>query len=294
MDIQRTGPSTGMPTRTQQSDLISAAYASHGDTKNVLLFPSNPKECFDMTVMSFDLAEQLQTPVILMSDLDLGMNVHQCDPIEWDDKQVYQRGKVLNEQQLTDLTEKWGRYLDVDGDGIPYRTIPGAHPEKGAYFTRGTSHDEYAAYTEDGEIYARGMQRLLVKWNTAKKMVPAAYVSGHQSEIGVIYYGTSDYSSKEALDKLRSEQSIDAMRIKAFPFGPEVAAFIDSHPVLFVIEQNRDAQMKTLLVNELSIDPKTIISVLNIDGMPITAEFLVTEIQSQLDTLAVSQLKQEA
>jgi 2-oxoglutarate ferredoxin oxidoreductase subunit alpha len=298
MDIQRTGPSTGMPTRTQQSDLISAAYASHGDTKNVLLFPANPKECFDMTVTGFDLAERLQTPVMLMSDLDLGMNVHQCDPIEWDDSRVYDRGKVLNEEQLTDLKERWGRYLDVDGDGIPFRTIPGTHPEKGAYFTRGSSHDEYAAYTEDGEVYARGMQRLLVKWDTAKKLVPAAEVSADSTDqgcqVGVIYYGTSHYSSQEALDRLRSTQAIDAMRIKAFPFGSEVGTFIAEHAVIFLIEQNRDAQMKTLLVNELSVNPSKIISVLNIDGMPITAEFLVHEIQSHLDQVAISNIHQEA
>ena len=298
MDIQRTGPSTGMPTRTQQSDLISAAYASHGDTKHVLLFPANPKECFDMTVTGFDLAERLQTPVILMSDLDLGMNVHQCDPIEWDDSRVYDRGKVLNQQQLTDLKERWGRYLDVDGDGIAYRTIPGTHPEKGAYFTRGSSHDEYAVYTEDGEVYAQGMQRLLVKWDTAKKLVPAAELSEEPSDqdcqVGVIYYGTSHYSSHEALDKLRSTQAIDAMRIKAFPFGAEVSSFIAQHAVIFLIEQNRDAQMKTLLVNELSVDPNKIVSVLNIDGMPITAEFLVHEIQSHLDQVAISNIHQEA
>ncbi len=287
MDIQRTGPSTGMPTRTQQSDLISAAYASHGDTKHVLLFPSNPKECFEMTVTGFDLADRLQTPVILMSDLDLGMNVHQCDPIEWDDNRVYDRGKVLDEQQLNDLSERWGRYLDVDGDGIPYRTIPGTHPEKGAFFTRGSSHDEYAAYTEDGMAYARGMTRLLVKWDTAKTLVPAAEIDSAKADIGVIYYGTSAYSAQEALDQLRRHHSIDAMRIKAFPFGEEVAAFIEQHSIIFLIEQNRDAQMKTLLVNELTIDPNIIISVLNIDGMPITAEFLVTEIQYHLDQLAV-------
>lgn len=293
MDIQRTGPSTGMPTRTQQSDLISAAYASHGDTRHVLLFPANPTECFDMTVSGFDLADRLQTPVILMSDLDLGMNVHQCDPIEWDDSRVYDRGKVLNEQQLTDLSERWGRYLDVDGDGIPYRTIPGTHPEKGAYFTRGSSHDEYAAYTEDGTVYARGMERLLVKWDTAKTLVPTAEISAKKADIGVMYYGTSAYSSQEALDQLRSHQDIDTMRLKAFPFGPEVAEFIARHPILFLIEQNRDAQMKTLLVNELAIDPKTIISVLNIDGMPITAEFLVAEIQSHLNQAAIKRADQQ-
>ncbi len=294
MDIQRTGPSTGMPTRTQQSDLLSAAYASHGDTKHVLLFPANPKECFEMTVAGFDLTERLQTPVILMSDLDLGMNIHQCDPIEWDDSRAYDRGKVLNEQQLTDMKERWGRYLDVDGDGIPYRTIPGTHPEKGAFFTRGSSHDEYAVYTEDGEVYAEGMQRLMVKWDTAKRIVPAAEISGNECQVGVIYYGTSDYSSKEALDQLRSTQKIDSMRLKAFPFGEEVKDFVNDHEVLFVIEQNRDAQMKTMLVNELSVDPNKIIPVLNIDGMPITATFLVTEIQSHLNKISITEIQQEA
>ncbi len=241
-----------------------------------------------MTVTGFDLAERLQTPIILMSDLDLGMNVHQCDPIEWDDSRVYDRGKVLNEQQLTDLNERWGRYLDVDGDGIPYRTIPGTHPEKGAYFTRGSSHDEYAAYTEDGEVYARGMQRLLLKWDTAKTLVPTAEISTKNGQVGVIYYGTSHYSSQEALDRLRTTQAIDSMRIKAFPFGPEVHSFVSQHQVIFLIEQNRDAQMKTLLVNELVVDPNKIISVLNIDGMPITAEFLVNEIESHLDKLVIN------
>lgn len=294
MDIQRTGPSTGMPTRTQQSDLIAAAYASHGDTKNVLLFPANPTECFNMTVVGFDLAERLQTPIILMSDLDLGMNVHQCEPIQWDDNHVYDRGKVLTKKQLDELPERWGRYLDVDGDGIPYRTIPGTHPEKGAYFTRGSSHDEYAAYTEDGEVYAKGMQRLLVKWDTAKKVVPAAEIVSQDCQVGVVYYGTSDYSSQEALDQLRQKQPIDSMRIKAFPFGEEVKSFVENHEVLFVIEQNRDAQMKTLLVNELAMNPKKIIEILNIDGLPITAEFLSNEIQLHLDQLTITNIHQEA
>ena len=193
-DIQRTGPSTGMPTRTQQSDVLSSAYASHGDTKNILLFPSTPKECFEMTVEGLELAEKLQTPVIMMSDLDLGMNVHLSDPITWDDSKIYDRGKVLNHDELENLSTKWqgkwGRYLDVDGDGIPYRTIPGAHPEKGAFFTRGSSHDEYAVYTEDGNVYAEGMYRLTKKWETAKDMVPAPEIIDNNNKIGMIYYGT--------------------------------------------------------------------------------------------------------
>lgn len=279
VDIQRSGPSTGMPTRTQQSDILATAYASHGDTKNVLLFPSSPTECFDMTVQGMDLSEKLQTPVIMMSDLDLGMNSHMSDPIKWDDDYEWDRGKVLNFNDLENKKERWGRYLDVDGDGIPYRTIPGTHPTKGAFFTRGSSHDEYAVYTEDGKVYADGMIRLLKKWNTAKSFVPPAKIKGNHNEIGIMYYGTSSYAAKEADDLLKEHNIIvDKMRIRAFPFGQEVEDFVQSHQSLFMIEQNRDAQMKTLLVNELQIDPKKIHEVLNIDGMPITAQYIAEEI----------------
>jgi 2-oxoglutarate ferredoxin oxidoreductase subunit alpha len=283
-DIQRTGPSTGMPTRTQQSDVLSAAYASHGDTKNVLLFPSTPKECFEMTVEGLELAEKLQTPVIMMSDLDLGMNVHLSDPIQWNDAKVYDRGKVLNHDELENLSAKWqgkwGRYLDVDGDGIPYRTIPGTHPEKGAFFTRGSSHDEYAAYTEDGTVYAKGMYRLDKKWDTAKDMVPAPEIIDAKNKIGMIYYGTSMDSAQEAVDYMnKSGRKVDQMRILGFPFNQDVKSFIESHELVFVVEQNRDAQLKTLLVNELQIPPFRLPSVLNIDGMPITAQFIMQEMQ---------------
>ena len=285
VDIQRSGPSTGMPTRTQQSDVLPAAYASHGDTKHVLLFPANPKECFDMTVIGLDLAERLQTPVLLMSDLDLGMNTHMSDPIQWDESQIYDRGKVLDYDDLEKKKERWGRYLDVDGDGIPYRTIPGTHPTKGAFFTRGSSHDEYAAYTENGKIYEKGMHRLLTKWNTAKSMVPQAVISEKSSDIGVIYYGTSSCAAKEADDMLTEQgHQFDEMRIKAFPFGTEVEEFIKSHSTLFVVEQNRDAQMKSLLVNELQVVPSKLIEVLNIDGMPITAQFIVDEILEHINS----------
>ncbi len=284
VDIQRSGPSTGMPTRTQQSDVLMAAYASHGDTKQVLLFPSTPKECFDMTVAGLDLAERLQTPVIMMSDLDLGMNTHLSEPITWDDNYAYDRGKVLNFEDLENKKERWGRYLDVDGDGIPYRTIPGTHPTKGAFFTRGSSHDEYAAYTEDGKIYAKGMERLLVKWDTAKTLVPKAEINSKGNSIGVIYYGTSSYAAKEADDLLRQNNcQVDEMRIKSFPFGQEVADFVEKHETIFVVEQNRDAQMKTLLVNELHVTPNKFIEVLNIDGMPITAQYITDEIFGYLD-----------
>lgn len=279
VDIQRSGPSTGMPTRTQQSDVLPAAYASHGDTKHVLLFPANPKECFDMTVIGMDLSERLQTPVMLMSDLDLGMNTHMSEPFQWDDSNVWDRGKVLDFDGLEKKKQRWGRYLDVDGDGIPYRTIPGTHPTKGAFFTRGSSHDEYAVYTEDGKVYEKGMHRLLKKWDTAKTLVPKANIIEHGSDVGVIYFGTSSCAAREADDLLNEQgHKLDEMRIKAFPFGPEVVDFVNSHTTIFVIEQNRDAQMKSLIVNELQIDPNKIIEILNIDGMPITAQLIVDKI----------------
>ena len=284
IDVQRTGPSTGMPTRTQQSDIMEAAYASHGDTKHVLLFPSTPKECFEMTAEAFDLAEQLQTPVMVMTDLDLGMNDHVSPPFEWDDNRVYKRGKVLSASDLENV-QRFGRYLDVDGDGITYRTYPGTHPTKGSFFTRGTSRDEYAAYTEDGGAYQRNMDRLIKKWNTAKTMVPAPeLIHGKQkSEYGMIFFGTSQYATEEAADLLKLEGIyMDAMRIKAFPFNKSVEEFIDSHEKVFVIEQNRDAQMRSLMMIELGASPAKLISVLNYDGTPITAAHILKQILSKI------------
>ncbi|HAN29179.1 MAG TPA: 2-oxoacid:acceptor oxidoreductase subunit alpha, partial [Haliea salexigens] len=251
-DVQRAGPSTGMPTRTQQSDVLSAAYASHGDTKQVLLFPSTPRECFDFGALSFDLAERLQTPIILMTDLDLGMNDNMSPPLTWDDARRYDRGKVLNAEQLEEM-ERYGRYLDVDGDGICYRTIPGTHPDKGAFFTRGTSRDEYAVYTEKGEEYEKNMHRLMAKWETIKEWVPRPVET--QSEQGtdtaILFYGTSEESSMEARDYLAEDGvPLNAMRVRAFPFNHEVADFIARHERVFVIEQNRDAQLRTLLMAE--------------------------------------------
>ena len=287
IDVQRTGPSTGMPTRTQQSDIMEAAYASHGDTKHVLLFPSTPKECFDMTIDSFDLAEELQTPVILMTDLDLGMNDHVSKPLTWDDKREYKRGKVLDAAALEKI-EKFGRYLDVDKDGITYRTLPGTHPTKGSFFTRGTSRDEYATYTEDSAAYQRNMDRLIRKWNTAKNMVPdpQLYQKKNKSKFGMIFFGTSTYSAEEAMDILKEEEVVvDALRLKSFPFNKTVEDFINSHDKVFVIEQNRDAQMKSLLMIELQADPKKLISVLNYDGMPITADNILKQITLNLSTI---------
>jgi 2-oxoglutarate ferredoxin oxidoreductase subunit alpha len=284
VDVQRTGPSTGMPTRTQQSDILEGAYASHGDTKHVLLFPSTPKECFDFTVESFDLAEGLQTPVIIMTDLDLGMNDHMTPPLEWDDKREYKRGKVLDAEALEKI-EKFGRYLDVDKDGITYRTIPGTHPSKGSFFTRGTSRDEYAVYTEDSGSYQRNMDRLMKKWDTAKKMVPApeVYQKSNKSENGILFFGTSQYAAEEAMDILKEQgKPVDAIRLKSFPFNKTVEDFINSHKRVFVIEQNRDAQMKSMLMIELGINPAKLISVLNYNGLPITADNILEQIAKNL------------
>ena len=278
--VQRGGPSTGMPTRTQQPDLISTAYASHGDTKHPLLFPSTPTECFDFTVAAFDLADRLQTPVFMMSDLDLGMNNHMSPPLKWDDSKKYDLGKVLSAEDL-DKMEEYGRYLDVDGDGICYRTIPGTHPTKGSFFTRGTSRDEYARYSEDGDVYVRVVNRLLKKWETAKSLVPKPRfrMQDPKSSYGLIFFGTTRYAALEAIDLLVAEDILlDGMRILAFPFNDEVEAFIDEHEAIFVIEQNRDAQMRTLLINELEINPKKLIKVLNFDGMPITADTIKNQI----------------
>lgn len=279
IDVQRGGPSTGMPTRTQQSDILLAAYASHGDTKHPLLFPATPTECFEMTAEAFDLAERMQTPVMVMTDLDLGMNDHLCPPFEWDDSKQFDRGKVLDAEDLEKVKE-FGRYLDVDGDGIPYRTIPGTHPTKGSYFTRGSSKDEYARYTEEGEAYKRNMDRLLKKWETIKDLVPGPEHSGTgKNKEGVIFFGTSAYAALEATDRLGAAGvEVDTLRLKAFPFNTAVQEFIEQHEHVYVVEQNRDAQMRSLLMIELGIDPKKLVSILNYDGFPITAGLIVNGI----------------
>ena len=288
VDVQRAGPSTGMPTRTQQSDILMGAYASHGDTKHVLLFPSTPAECFDMMADAFDLAENLQTPVLVMSDLDLGMNDHLSAPFFWEKDRKYKRGKVLSNEDLEKMNTRYGRYLDIDNDGIPYRTIPGAHPTKGAYFTRGSSHDEYGLYTEDSAAYVRVMERLEKKFETAKQIVPKPfmYQKKDKSKIGILFFGTSTYSSEEAKDILLLQGvEIDAMRLRAFPFNEDVNLFIENHDFVFLIEQNRDAQMRTLLIGELDVNPKKLIKVLNYDGMPITADFIVNKITKELELM---------
>jgi len=373
IDVQRTGPSTGMPTRTQQSDILLAAYASHGDTKHPLLFPASPKECFEMTAAAFDLTERLQTPVIVMTDLDLGMNDHVTEPLTWDDSLVYDRGKVLTSQQLDVLSKaiadmqdavdehglqangnghgesaavlseldaqpdgdqstsqpleqfkgKFGRYLDIDDDGIPYRTIPGTHETRGAFVTRGSSRDEYAVYTEDGDVYRRNMDRLARKWDTAKELVPqpefyrdagtggqgddgrhetgdgrpesepgavatgSSSIQNPQSKIqnreGVIFFGTSTYAAVEAIELLEEDGiTLDAMRARAFPFGKAFRDFVDAHDRVFVIEQNRDAQFRSLMMMELGTNASKLVSVLNYDGMPITADNIYRQIKGSI------------
>ena len=284
-DIQRVGPSTGMPTRTQQGDLLTCAYASHGDTKQILLFPSTPKECFEFAADSFDIADRLQTPVIVLSDLELGMNEQICDPLNWDDERQYDRGKILNEQQLDEI-EKYGRYQDIDGDGIPYRTYPGTHPSKGSYFTRGSSHDANAAYTEDGDIYAEIMDRISLKFETALNYIPEPEISSLGSNTrGVIYLGTTTSAIKETLDNLQKKGiSLDTMRLKGFPFHESVRDFINEHEIVYVIEQNRDAQLKSLLKIECNASEEQMFSILSYNGVLITAQQIEKEILDSLST----------
>ncbi|PCH51814.1 MAG: ferredoxin oxidoreductase [Cellvibrionales bacterium] len=295
-DIQRAGPSTGMPTRTQQSDIFAAAYASHGDTKHVLLIPSDPKECFEMSAESFDLADRLQTPIIVMSDLDLGMNDHLSEPLEWDDQRTYDRGKVFSNEDLEKMTERYGRYLDVDGDGICYRTLPGVHPEKGAFFTRGTSRNEYAVYTEFGDAYVANMDRLSRKFETAKELVPAPVIhtAKKTTRDAIVFYGSSDSACLEALDILAADGlHLNAMRIRSFPFSKQVTDFIDSHDRVFVIDQNRDAQMRKLLIIECEINPRKMLSYTHYDGMPMTARGAATYIANVLGSSNVTPLRKK-
>jgi len=280
INVQRGGPSTGMPTRTQQADVIACAYASHGDTKHVLLFPEDPKECFEFAAASLDLADRLQTPVFLMTDLDIGMNHRLCEPLEWDDARRYDRGKVMTADELQ-AGKDFGRYLDVDGDGIPYRTYPATHPERGAYFTRGTTRDAYANYSEAGEDYLYNVERLLRKLETAKALVPqpVAHRAARPTRFGAIYYGSTSPAMAEAFALLQAQGlHVDTLRVRAFPFSKAVDDFIAAHETVFVIEQNRDAQLRTLLVTEQELNPAKLEPVLHFDGTPITARFIAGEI----------------
>ena len=295
IDVQRGGPSTGMPTRTQQSDVMKCAYASHGDTKHVLLFPEDAYECFEMGAQAFDLAERLQTPVFVMTDLDIGMNQRLCNPLVWDDARRYDRGKLMTEKML-EAGMEFGRYLDVDGDGIPYRTLPGTHATKGAYFTRGTSKNAYAVYSEAGPDYVYNMQRLLKKFETAKTLVPKPVLtpSKEPARFGCIYYGSTSPAMHEALEALAEKGIfVNALRVRAFPFQDELFDFVASHSKVFVVEQNRDAQLKTLLVNDAGINPASLISVLHYDGTPITARFITEEIAQIVTALNVRPIKKD-
>jgi 2-oxoglutarate ferredoxin oxidoreductase subunit alpha len=281
-DIQRVGPSTGMPTRTQQCDILEGAYASHGDTKHVCLFPRDPEECFYFARDAFDLAERLQTPIMVMSDLDIGMNDWMCPDLKWDDNYVPDRGKVLSKEEIAKL-EKFHRYLDVDGDGIPYRTLPGVHP-KGAYFTRGSGHTQYGVYTEDSAEYQVVLDRLTRKFTTAKRLVPKAIIEQDAHiDIAVVAYGSSDGAVREALDLL-AEHGIKTnyMRLRSFPFGDEVEKFLEQQKLVFVIEQNRDAQMRSLLTLETRVEKAKLRSLLHYSGLPISSEFIVKGVLAEV------------
>ena len=288
-DVQRGGPSTGMPTRTQQADILAAAYASHGDTKHPILFPADPGECFEMGSLAFDLADRLQTTVFVLLDLDIGMNEWLTEPFAWDDNRRIDRGKVMGFDAL-EAGADFGRYLDVDGDGIPYRTYPGTHPERGGYFTRGTSRNPYARYSEEGAVYVDNMERLLRKFQTAKSLVPAPVRrdAKRATKTGVIYFGSTTPAMHEALETLETQgRHIDALRVRGFPFSDAVIDFIAAHDLVFVAEQNRDGQLRTLIMNEGGIDPAKLIAVNHYDGTPITARFIAGEIAARLAAPAI-------
>jgi len=289
-DVQRGSPSTGMPTKTQQADILISAYASHGDTKHVLLFPEDPTECFSMGALAFDLADRLQTPVFVMLDLDIGMQDWLTAPFQWDDARAMDRGKVMTAAEL-EAGKDFGRYLDVDADGIPYRTLPGTHPRRGAYFTRGTSKDRYARYTEEGPAYVDNMQRLLRKFETAKDYVPGPVIgeSPHPTRAGVLWYGSTGAPMAEALAALGAHGiHLDTLRVRAFPFADAIPEWIAEHDHVFVVEQNRDAQLRALLINECGIDPQKLVSVLHYDGNPLTARFVEREIAEKAAALGLA------
>ena len=288
-DIQRVGPSTGMPTRTQQCDLVLAAYASHGDTRHPVLLPCDPKECFEMAVNAFDLAERLQTPVFVLSDLDIGMNDWMVDEFQWDDAWRPDRGKVLTDEDLAGI-EKYHRFRDFDGDGIPYRTLPGSD-RKGSYFVRGSGHNQYGGYTEDADEYQQVVDRLKLKWETARGLVPAAieHKAESRADIGVIAFGSSHGATVEALDRLAEDGvAVDYLRLRAFPFGEEVEAFLKAHRTVFVLEQNRDAQMRSLLMTELDADPRKLVSILHYNGLPVPSDMIVERIAGYIAQEAVA------
>jgi 2-oxoglutarate ferredoxin oxidoreductase subunit alpha len=277
-DVQRVGPSTGLPTRTQQCDVQICATASHGDTKHILLFPATPTECFELSRDAFDLAEEFQTPVFVMSDLDLGMN-------QWVDNEIVfkprplKRGKVMTAKMLSEHAS-FGRYLDVDGDGVPYRTLPGTDHPKAAFFTRGSGHDEFARYTESPKVYARNMDRLLKKWHTAKRFVPKPVITGDvNSRVGILAYGTSHHAISEALDRIKNDR-FKYLRLKSYPFSPEVEEFLQSCDLVYVVEQNRDGQMLQLLTVDLPGYQHKFKSIRYYGGFPLSADHIQESLMS--------------
>jgi 2-oxoglutarate ferredoxin oxidoreductase subunit alpha len=293
-DIQRVGPSTGMPTRTQQGDLMLCAYASHGDTRHVCLYPSNPEECFYMAVQAFDLAERLQTPVMVLSDLDIGMNDWMCPDLKWDDSYRPDRGKLLGKDEVLKL-EKFYRFIDKDGDGVTARTLPGVHP-KAAYFTRGSGHNQFGAYTEDAADYQQVLDRLLKKWATAKKLVPRAIIDATAgASIGIVSLGSCDGAIREAHDVLKARGvGVDYMRVRAFPFSEDVEKFLAAHELIFVVEQNRDAQLRALLTLETAVDKAKLRSLLHYSGLPISSAFIVEGVLAELQPRAQAQPQEAA
>lgn len=282
-DIQRAGPSTGMPTRTQQGDLLLVAYASHGDTKHIALFPANPEECFQLAVHAFDLAERFQTPVFVVSDLDIGMNEWMCRRFRWDDGYVPDRGKVLTAAQLEGL-DRFYRYLEVDGDGVAARTLPGVHP-KGAYFTRGSGHNKFGAYTEDSAEYVEVMERLARKMETAARAVPGpVFRTRDGARCGIVSLGSCDPAVLEAQEVLaRWGIPLDYMRVRAFPFDESVESFLTAHELNFVVEQNRDGQLRRLLTVETCAPKEKFASVRYYGGLPMSTRHVVDGVLAELE-----------
>lgn len=295
VDVQRGGPSTGMPTRTQQSDVLACAHASHGDTNHVLLFPEDPHECFELAAQALDLADRLQTPVFVMSDLDIGMNHRLCAPFKWDDARHYDRGKVLSAEEL-ESGKAFGRYRDVDGDGIPYRTYPGTHPTRGSFLTRGTSKNADAKYSEKGEDYVENMRRLQRKFETVKTLLPQPIMhsAAQKTAHGAIYFGSTSPAMAEAVAMLdEAGLHLDTLRVRGYPFAESARDFIAAHESIFVVEQNRDAQLRTLLIEQFEIDPARLIPILHYDGTPITARFISRAIGERLNSANVRPLRDD-
>lgn len=281
-DVQRTGPSTGMPTRTQQGDLMLCAYASHGDTKHICLYPSDPREAFEMAVASFDLAERFQTPVMVLSDLDIGMNDWMIPKLEWDDTFRPDRGKVLTKKELDEIPSFF-RYLDVDGDQIPYRTFPGEHP-KGAYFTRGSGHNKFGGYTEDGDEYQEVLDRIARKIDSAAEAVPKPFIKRRETtNVGLVTVGGCHGACLEAMDRLAEDGiAIDYMRVRGFPFGEEVKSFLTTHDTVFVVEQNRDGQLRNMLMLETEVPASKLESIRYYSGYPMSAFNVVEGVKARL------------